>query len=198
MREIFHHRKVVRDEQVAQVQFLLQVTSAGSISAPAPTRPARWSARRRSAVCGDHRQRARDRDALALPAGKLVRITPLGSLRQARPVPAIHRCAAAAPHCCPSIFSASMPSCENFRHAHFRVQRGIGILEHHLHPGALLRRLTYQADQSSVRQSARCRPWAGISCSSALPSRGLAAARFAHQRQGASLRRYPATRHPPL
>src|SRR3989338_7554675 len=137
MREVFHYRKVVGDEQVTQVQFLLQrlqqiqnLRLHGHIQ-----RAGRFVADQQLRRYGE---RARDRDALPLPAGKLMRITPFGAACQADLVEQgidkrLARRASAADT------QRGHAFLENFRDTHFRVQRSVGVLEHHLHrraPGA--------------------------------------------------------------
>ena len=85
--DVLHHRKIVGDEHVGEAQPLLQIAQQVE-----DLRADRHIERRDRLVADDQlrldRERARDHDALALPAGELVRIARGKARLAGRPCPA--------------------------------------------------------------------------------------------------------------
>ena len=128
VRQILDHGDVVRDEQVGQAEIALQLFQQIE-----DLRLHRNVERAGGLVADDqlrlHRQRARDGNALALPAGEFVRIAMARCARQSDLVqqPQHALCVLRAgrierPHA----------FLQDIRYPHARVQRGIRILENHL------------------------------------------------------------------
>src|SRR5690606_2151608 len=174
------HRQVVADKQIAQIVPALQVPQplhhlALHSTLPCRGRPVRQDQRRLERECPG------DRDPLALPAGKLVRIA----------MPAVriqpHFTQGVDHHLLPFGGGADavqlQPFADDLLHRHARTQTAKGVLEHHLElaPGRAYRLLAqsiqaltvafYQAlalDQTQQRQA----------------QRGLARTTFADDTQG--------------
>ena len=136
--------QVVGDEQHRQASCSCRSSSRLRICACTETSSAETSSSA-SRQLGLDRQRARDGDPLALPAGELVRIARRRVGRQphqvqssaiGRPPLRRHRCGPAAPR----------RAC---RHRHARIERAVRILEDHLH-AAIERR---SASQRNARTS---------------------------------------------
>ena len=128
--EVLHHAEVVRDEEVGQAELLLQRAQQvedlrldGDIE-------------RRDRLVADHqlglgRERPRDADTLALPAGELVgeQVHLVGAQADLLE----ERAAAFAA----LVFRSDVHALHRFSHdgagPHPRVERGIGVLKDHLH-----------------------------------------------------------------
>ncbi|MDQ1080944.1 hypothetical protein QE401_003470 [Pseudoroseomonas cervicalis] len=126
-----HHRQIMRDEQDGQAEFFFQFQKEIH-----HLRLDRHVQRRdrliRHQEAGLHDQRPRDADALALPARQLMRV-PLRMMRL-QPDQAQHL-----RHALPPLRPADAALDDQRRrhdalHAHARIQRGEGVLEHQLHP----------------------------------------------------------------
>ena len=127
-------REIMRDEEIGEAEALLQIDQE------VDDLRLDVDVERRNRLIGDdevrpHRQRARNRDALALPAGELMRIA-LGRFRaepddvqQLADVLLRLRLGAR------DLVQAQRLA-EDVGHRHARVERRIGILEHHLHAAA--------------------------------------------------------------
>ena len=178
-RDVLHHREVVRDEQVREPEASLQVLQQVD-----DLRLDRDIERRYRLVADDeprlHRDRARDADALALPAGEFVRVAPRVLRRKADQTQEFRH---------PLAFPAlgQTMQCKGFGEhvadGHSRVERAVRVLENHLH-------LTAQRAHLALREAEQVAPVEPDLPRSRLDqaqreaSGGrLAAARFADQRQ---------------
>ena len=130
---------------------------------------------------GSDRERARDADALALPAAELVRVARRRLRRQADqleqlgnpPSPLLGARADAVDH---------QPLADDARDPHARIQRAVRILEDDLHRAAHGAQLARGAARRSDRPSKRTSPAVGSSESQdQAAERRLAAARLADQ-----------------
>ena len=182
-----HHRQVVRDEKVGQAALALQVLhDVEHLGLHAHVQ------RRGRLVAHQEfrlgRQRPRDRDALALAAGELVRV--LRHVQRRQP----HRLRAARRPAPPAARSSVMMPCSfsgsptMSSHDPARIQAGVRVLEDHLDAPAqlaALRRLERRMRILPVEGQAAAR---GLVQPHQQPrDRALAAARLAHQRQRLAL-----------
>ena len=147
---------------------------------------------------GLDRQRAGDGDALALPARELVRVARSSdsggrptSLKQLRSWTDLS-----------ASFAADLQAAhaleQDLRHPHPRIERRVGVLEDDLHRAANRPQLARCCVQRSVPLETQRAPAVGaMSCSSALPSGGLAAARLADDARACARRAARATRRRP-
>ena len=135
--DVPHGREIVRDEEVREAEAPLQVHQEVE-----DLRPHRDVERRHRLVADDERrigrERSGDRDALPLPAGELQR-PPLAEVGgEPDELEQLGHAAAVAPG------FAAIEEQERLRDdlldRHQRVERVAGILEHHLHPAAMLPR----------------------------------------------------------
>ena len=157
VRHVPHHRQVVADEQIGQAEPCLQVAHQVE-----DLRLHRHVQRRGGFVADQEfrlaRQRAGDRDALALAAGELVRVfVAVGrrqpDLRQQRARPG-----RAVPPPADDAEGADRLG-DDVAHPPARVQRGVRVLEDHVHPPAQVRlragggqRLALEADFAGARR----------------------------------------------
>ena len=132
--DVAHHREVVRDEQVRQMQPLLQLHQHVD-----HLRLDRHVERRHRLVAdhqaGLERQRARDADALALSAGELVRI-PLGHVGQQahRGQQLRHAVAVLGARLVHAVHGQRLA--DDVAHLHARIERTVRVLVDHLHAAA--------------------------------------------------------------
>ena len=89
--DVGEHRQVVADHHHPDAELLHQRRTARPAPAPAPSRRAPSSARRRPRSDGPAGQRHRDHHPLPLAAGELVRVRPRAGARAARPARAARR-----------------------------------------------------------------------------------------------------------
>ena len=177
VRDVADHAEVVADEQVRQVQLAAQ-----PLEQVQHLRLDRHVQRRHRLVADDdgglERQRARDANALALAARELVRIT----LRIAWVQPDL---AHQPGHVIGLVARGHQlvrhrRLADDLAHPHARVQRGIGILEDHLHAqlvGAPFRARQALHRLAAIAQLARA---GRQDARDDAAQRGLAAARLAH------------------
>ncbi len=132
MRDALDHRHVVRDEEIGEAEFASAGRSAVRARAPAPRHRAPKPPRRARPPIGVEHQRPRDAEALPLAAGELVRIAGQGS-SSGRPtrfssIAILSRTAA-------SMRGAGCDagSARRLSTVEARIERGIRVLEHHLH-----------------------------------------------------------------
>src|SRR5205085_4403315 len=129
--DVLHHREIVRDEDVREVEAPLKILQKID-----HLRLDRDVERQDGLVADDEprldRERARNADALALPARELVRIAPRVVRREAdEPEQLLDPLAEL-------LRSRDEPVelqwlAEDLPHGHARIERGIGVLEHDLH-----------------------------------------------------------------
>ena len=133
VRHVLHHRQIVRDEQIRQTQPRLQVLQQID-----HLRLDRHIERGHRFIAHHQRRldgkRARDADALALPAGELMRI----SLRMVRCQPDQSEQLVHPRTPCHAVADTvhDQRLLQDLAHGHARVQRGKRILEYDLHPTA--------------------------------------------------------------
>ena len=129
-----HDRHVVRDEQHRQPQLAAQLVQQ------VQHRRLHRHVERGHGLVGDQhvrleRERARDRDALALAAGELARVRVQRALAESDQV---HQLAAARVDLRPWHHPVHPQQLgQGLAHGHARIQRRVGILEHHLHAPSL-------------------------------------------------------------
>jgi hypothetical protein len=190
VRDVPHHAEVVRDEQVGEPELGLKVGHQIQ-----HLRLHRHVERGHRLVGDDQRgvqhQRARDRDALALPAREHVRIADVVLGAQADP--GKHRLRALLAHCRREVGVDLERRLENRADLLARVERAVRILEHHLHRAAQqtlrLRRHVHRVD-AVQRERARARR---LEQRDDAGERRLAAAGFTDDRQRAP--RFDGERH---
>ena len=127
-----------------------------------------------------HRQRPRDADALALAAGEFMRIAVGRHRAAAAPGPAARRCA-------PAIWRLRAHAVHRQRlgqglaHRHARVERAVGVLEHHLHAAVEARAALGPVERPHVDavDSDACPRSGSMQPDEAAREGGLAAAGFA-------------------
>jgi len=148
VRNVADHAQVVRDEQIAQVEPLLQFEQqVEDLCAH------RHIERRDRLVTDDElrvgRKGARHGDALPLPAAERVRIALQVAWIEAHQS---HELLHAIDDIAASRATDGERLADDVQHAHARIQRGIGVLENHLHAGAqgTQRRLPHARDLLSV------------------------------------------------
>ena len=130
--DVMHHREVVRDEEIGEAELALQVAHQVQ-----HLRLHRHVERGRRLVADEERrvgrQRARDRDALPLAAGELVRIFARRRRRQGRPASssAATRVVDLARRLPRAVRADRLG--DDVRHAPARIEARVRILEDHLH-----------------------------------------------------------------
>ena len=129
--EVLHHREVVRDEEVGEALLALQLAHQVE-----QLRLHRDVERAGGFVAHDHprrhRERARHRDALTLTAGELVWIAPAHLRRQPHALEQLDH-AGLARAVVGADAERDQALLDDLAHPHARVERGEGVLEHHLH-----------------------------------------------------------------
>src|SRR5205085_8818083 len=179
--DVLHHREIVRDEDVREVEAPLKILQKID-----HLRLDRDVERRDRLVADDEprldRERARDADALALPARELVRIAARVMRREAdEPQQLLD----ARPQLLRSRDEAVEPQrlTENLAHGHARIERGIGVLEDDLH-GAPERAHLVLAELEDIPAGETYGAGGRLDQAQHQPSRGrLAATRLAHERE---------------
>ena len=193
-RDVLHHREIVRDEQVGQAELVLQVHHEIE-----DLRLDRHVQRRHRLVADDQarlqRERARDADALALPAGELVRIVVDVLGAQADAAEDVGDARAAFLRVADAVHAQRLA--DDVAGGHARIERGERVLEDDLHlpPVGAQLRLAEMRDVGAVDRDA-----AGGRLDQPqdrAADRGLAAAGFADQRErlaGADFQRHAVDR----
>ena len=181
--DVPHHRQVVGDEDVGDLQLLLQL-----VEQVEHLRLHGQVQRRHGFVADDHvgveRERPRDADALPLPAGELLRVLVCGlgaEPDQVEQPPHPH--VAVAFGLVKRLVRAPRLG-DDVAGRHPRVQRGVGILEHHLHPPPELEQvLAAQAERVDAVEADRAgiRP---LEHHQGAGQRGLATTGFTDQPEG--------------
>ena len=170
------------DEQQREAEFLLQI-----LQQVHDLRLHRDIKRRDRLIANDQVrfgcQSARNANTLALPAREFMRPAPHGITRQAH---AIHQIADALFKIGAILGEAEIADWlrQNIPHPHARVERGIGVLKHHLHAAA---KWAQRTGRHVINAGAIQRHLAAGDVEQAqngLAHRGFAAAGFTHQRQG--------------
>ena len=133
VRDVLHHREIVRDEQIGKAELLLEVEQ--QIEHLRLHR----NVQRRYRLIGDQQfrlqhQSPRNGDALALAAGKHMRIAP--RMFGAQADAGHHRMRLGAPLGLAEVGVDDQRLFENLADGLARVERAIGILEHQLHRAA--------------------------------------------------------------
>ena len=181
MRQIFHHGEIVRDEQIGHPQLGLQC-----LEQIEDLRLHRHIEGRGRLVADQqfrlHGEGAGNGDALALPAGKFVRITSCRFVRQTNLFQQReHRIVL------PARIGIQRRHAfgNDFTDPHARIERGERVLEHHLHvPPCRPQTLRLHADQFGIGDANAARRRLD-QLEQGLADRGLAATGFADQGQRA-------------
>ncbi len=159
MRDVAHHAEIVRDEEIGDIEIALQ------IGEQIEDLRLHRNVKRRHRLVGDQQlriehQRARNRDALALPAGKHVRIA--ARMFGAQANFAQHVAHALAALLCAVLRVDDQRLFQDRLHGLARIERAIRILEHDLHFTAQVARLRGFGPTAS-RPSIRSVPAVGAS-----------------------------------
>ncbi len=178
--DVLHHGEVVGDEQIGEAEALLQILQQVD-----DLRLDRDVERRHRLVADDQvgidGERAGDADALALPAGELVRIAPgmfgqqADDFQQLAPARGARRGVADLVH--PQRLG------QDFADGHARIERGVGVLEDDLHvPAQPAQLVLVEVGDLLALEAHRARRRVHQAQDQASGGR-LAAAGFADQRQ---------------
>src|SRR6187402_230068 len=132
--DVAHHREIVRDEQIGELEALLQLDQQ------VDDLRLDVHVERGDRLVGDdefrlERERARNRDALALPAGKLVRVADRHfRIEPDRAEQFLHALRGFRRSFGQAVETNGLT--QDVADGHARVERGVRILEHHLHAAA--------------------------------------------------------------